>query len=204
MRIIIIFIILFTSISISKADSWKKPKVTRHFSENGEFMLKVVPRYIPKKYYKWVKAKPNRKKRFKIQDTTIIHCHAILYKVNGARDTVEIWNKKLINTVAPVSVLVSDDGQRVVTFDNWRSLGYGLDVFVVYNELGELVKRYPLDEFTVFPLNEYIFSVSSIWWRCGTQILNDKQKIKLCMQTEDGRKGEVLYNLETFQFENAP
>ena len=167
-------------------------------------MLKVVPVSFPKKYYKWLTAKPKKKKRFSAQDTTTIPCHAILYKLNGQQDTVEIWNKKLINKVSPVFALVSNDGKRVVTLDNWHSMGYGNEVLVVYDEVGELVRKYQLEDFSVFTLNDYYITVSSIWWRCGVELINKEYKIKLCMQTEDERTSSVLYNLNTYSFEKAP
>tara|TARA_B110000483_G_C17765402_1_gene377726 strand:- start:294 stop:464 length:171 start_codon:yes stop_codon:yes gene_type:complete len=42
--------------------------------------------------------------------------------------------KKLINYISRVEALVSNNGTRIVAIDNWHSLGYGIDVFVVYNE----------------------------------------------------------------------
>ena len=59
--------------------------------------------------------------------TTIILCHAILNKIESP-DTIEIWNKKLINPIMPVHVIVTNDGKSIVIFDNWYSMGYGLEV----------------------------------------------------------------------------
>lgn len=109
-----------------------------------------------------------------------------------------------MNPIAPVLAFVSNDGTRVLTLDNWYSAGYGLEVFVVYNERGEMVKRYQLDDFSIFPLNEYFLSISSIWWRCDSELLNEERKIKICMRTEDERTGSILYNLDTYNFEKAP
>ncbi len=204
MRVVLIISFLCHWTTNSLADSWANPKVTRYFSEDSTHMLKVVPKFIPDNYYKWFNAKPKKKEKFSVQDTTIIPCYAVLYQVNGPKDTVEIWNKKLINRIAPVSALVSNDGSRVVTLDNWHSMGYGLDVLAAYNEKGELVKRFQLDHFSIFPLNEYEFSVSSIWWRCGADMLNEQRKIKLCMRTSDDRSGSTYFDLETYEFEKAP
>jgi len=202
-KVLATFFILFLVGISSYADSWAYPKVTRYYSEDSSHMLKVVPKYIPEKYNNWVTAKPKRKRKFTAQDTTIIPCHAILYKINGSKDTVEIWNKKLINRIAPVTVLVSNDGKRIVTLDNWHSMGHGLDVFAVYSEHGELINRFQLDDFSVFPLNDYEFSVSSIWWRCGAEILNEQQNVKICMKTSDDREDTILFNLKTYKFEKT-
>ena len=83
-------------------------------------------------------------------------------------------------------------------------MGYGNEVLVVYDEVGELVRKYQLEDFSVFTLNDYYITVSSIWWRCGVELINKEYKIKLCMQTEDERTSSVLYNLNTYSFEKAP
>ena len=112
--------------------------------------------------------------------------------------------KNLINSISPVKALLSNNGKRIVTIDNWHSLGYGIDVFVVYNEKGELVKRYKLDYFTLFPINNYMFSVSSIWWDCGIELLNKINKVKICMITEDDIIKTRFHDLESYQFETTP
>ena len=200
-------VLLVLSLAITgniRSDTWLPPKITRYFSENGNFMLKVIPRSIPGKFYEWIEAGPSEKKNFTAKDTTIVHCHAIFYQVLGDGDTLKIWKKQLINELAPVTALVSNDGQRVVTLDNWHAMGYGVDVMAVYNELGELVKRYSLDDFTLFPLNEYSRSISSIWWRCGAEMIDNGQKIKLCMHTPDNRGGTITYDLINYQFDKDP
>jgi hypothetical protein len=103
-------------------DVWSEPTIRKYYSINGLYMLKVIPTQIPPKYYYWLSAKPKKKARFSPSDTTINYCHAIYYKINKS-DTIELWNKKLINNIMPIQVLLADNGESFVTFDNWSSMG---------------------------------------------------------------------------------
>lgn len=80
----------------SIADSWEPPKMKRYFSTNGEYFLEVVPTKISDKYWQWRQAKPDKKAKFKPEDTTIVHCHAKLFKIQ-LKDTIKVWEQKLIN-----------------------------------------------------------------------------------------------------------
>ena len=43
--------------------------------------------------------------------------------------------------------LVSDDGRRVVTFDDWHMTGYGPHAVVIYDGLGRRVRALALQDF---------------------------------------------------------
>jgi hypothetical protein len=79
----------------------------------------------------------------------------------------------LSNDVSPVEALVSEDGQFVVTLDNWGSIGYGDDVLAIYCQFGQIAE-YSLEEIvgdvanrqgtdSLFQLIDH--SVSSRHWR---------------------------------------
>jgi hypothetical protein len=161
-------------------------------------MLKVYPTLFPKKYYKWLYAKPKKKLKFSSSDTTLIQCNATYYKIEN-RDTIEIWNKKLINQINPMFVIVADDGNSFVTFDNWSSLGHGTDVMVTYDGRGELIKKYQLADFSVFPINDYTETVTSIWWRYGAKYV-DNNTIEIGFQDKNKNIKTRLYNLTTREF----
>jgi hypothetical protein len=196
-RYLLTFIlILFSKLSI--ADVWELPKIKRYFSEDSIYMVKVYPLQIPEKYSKWKSARPNKKKRFTEKDTILTFCHAILYKIENS-DTTEVWNKKLTNAIMPEFVIVANDGSSIVTFDNWSSLGYGPDVMVTYDRNGILIKKYKLEDFSPFPINDYLHSVSSIWWNCGAKYI-DNQTIQICFQDEKKAIKTKQYNLTTGEF----
>lgn len=198
LKLIITFVFFLYSIS-TFSNTNEAPEITNYFSENGQFMLTVYPSHIPENYYKWKNAKPKKKQEFAPEDTCITLCHAILYKIAGA-DTLKIWEKNLINQIAPVSVIVANDGQSVVTFDNWYSSGYGINVMVIYNQKGELFKRYSLEDFSPFPINNYKMEISSILWRCGQKYLTNNE-IEICCKDLKGNIAHKKYNLETHEFE---
>jgi hypothetical protein len=80
----------------------------------------------------------------------------------------------LLNEVAPVDVLVANDGRGIVTFDNWHSMGYGPNTIVVYDGQGNVVRAFGLED--VFPkwfVGAQAHSVSSIWWRGQPRISDD-------------------------------
>lgn len=203
MKSIIAFIIVLFSFSqCAFADSWADAEVKKFYSNNGKYIVEVYPTVIPQKYYKWAFAKPKKKSKFSAQDTTIIYCHAILYEITET-ETIKIWDKKLINRVAPVNVIVGNDGKSIVTFDNWFSTGYGTEVMVLYDQNGNLEKRYNLEDITPFPIDNYRFSVSSIHWNCGAKYVSNDE-IEICFRTEDGRIITKKYNVikKEFQEEN--
>ena len=73
--------------------------------------------------------------------------------------------KLSVRSVAPVSALISDDGRRVVTFDNWYSLGFGKNVVVIYGATGEPVRSLELlDMMPAYFLDGLPRSVSSMQW----------------------------------------
>ena len=182
-----------------KADEWESPKTNFYYSENKIFMLKVVPTDIPDKYYEWRSAKQNKKMKFTERDTTIVHCYAILYK-KVVKDSVIIWKRNLINKICPMNASVSNDGKYVVTFDNWSGMGYGVDVMVVYNELGDLINRYKLEDISPFPINDYLMTVTSLWWNCGNKFL-DIERIEICFNVDKENKHRI-FNVKEMKFEN--
>jgi hypothetical protein len=195
-----ILIGLFIGITLQTfADEWIKPIIKSYFSENGNYMIKVFPTEYPEKYGDWLNSKPDKKKRFSVEDTTVTLCHAILYQIEKA-DTIEIWNKKLINKLAPMMIIISNDGKSFVTFDNWCSLGYGSDVMVVYDERGEVIKKYKLEDFSPFPINKYKMTILSIWWRCNAKYINN-QTIEICFKDEKENIKSRIYHILTNKFE---
>jgi len=76
-----------------------------------------------------------------------------------------VWARPLVNLHAPVSAIVADAGDFVVTFDNWHSLGHGDDVVVVYGAQGAVVASLALDDFLPSDILQALpRSSSSIWW----------------------------------------
>ena len=211
-----IYILILTGLLISmtaKADTWDNPRVQTYYSENKEFNLIITPKMTPDKYYLWDYYKTNKhpqtkkilKKKEKFmqniseQDTIRIPCTAELYQINGA-DSVLIWKRPLLNEVCPVYTIVANDGSSIATFDNWYSTGYGVNVFVVYDEKGNAKKTYKLEEISPFPLNDYSMSISSLYWRKDVRYI-DNDRIEIIFETDDNKTTKRIYNLKRLEFE---
>ena len=198
---------------IAKADTWDNPRVKAYYSDNKEFKLIITPRKTSGKYYIWDYYKSNnhpqtkkilrKKEKFmrsiSAQDTILIPCKGELYRIEGT-DTILIWERTLLNDVCPVYAIVANDGSSIATFDNWYSTGYGVNVFVVYDEKGNAKKTYKLDEISPFPLNDYSMSISSLYWRKDVRYI-DNEKIEIVFATDDNKTTKRIYNLKRLEFE---
>jgi len=199
---------------IAKADSVRSATVETYYSENKEYKLIVTPRVIPDQYYQWsyynsdlyyphsrkiVREKEKFMRNISPQDTIIIPCTAELYRIKQSESQL-IWKKILLNDHCPVRVIVANDGSSVATVDNWYSSGYGVNVFVVYNENGEAKRTYKLEEITPFPLNDYMMTVSSLLWNVGFRFI-DNERIEIVFQTRNNFQTKRVYNVKSFVFE---
>ncbi len=212
-KLIILISVLFLIPPIVRADVWDTPKEKVYYSENKSFKLIVIPTFIPEKYYQWDyfknsqvpfnKAGQRRKKRLlesiTESDTILIPCHGKFYSISGA-DTVLMWDRKLLNDNCPVHAIVSNEGSSVITFDNWYSMGYGVNVMVVYNEKGDAKRTYKLEEITPYPLNDYSRSISSIGWRSGERYI-DNDKVEIDFINEKDIITKRIFNTRLLIFE---
>lgn len=207
----ILFGILVSTTAI--ADTWDNPKVKTFYSDNKELKLIITPRKASDKYDLWDYYKSNnypqtkkvlrKKEKFmqsiSAQDTVLIPCTGELYRIKGT-DSVLIWKRTLLNDVCPVNAIVADDGSSIVTIDNWYSKGYGVNIFVVYDEEGNAKRTYKLEEISPFSLNDYQMSISSIIWYEKVEYI-EKNRIGLVFETMDKRKKTMIYNMEKLEFE---
>ena len=192
-------IIVLLSSYVTMSDTWGPPKTKDYYNAERTYFARIVPQTIPKDFWKWYNAKPKEKKRYNASDTTIIPCHAIMFKKTKSGDSI-VWKKNLINKINPVSAFVSSDAKYLVTFDNWHSAGYGVDVMVYYDNQGNLIKRHMLEDISPFPINTYSTSVSSLWWRCDAKFL-DRSRIEICFVNENESKKTKIYNLDEGKME---
>ena len=143
---ILFLLSLFCLLPAAHADSWLPPKPSVTYeSLNGDarFIVTASPR-----------------------SNALIACHgAALIKSNGS-EWRQLWNKSLQNQLSPVTAVVANGGWRIVTFDNYYSVGFGDEVIVFYNETGDLIKKYSLEDLlSKEELDRVPRSVSSRWWR---------------------------------------
>jgi hypothetical protein len=130
-------------------DSWALPEKTKYFSENKKFRFTVTPGPVGRR-------EPGE------PETCI---GTLEVKENGKNKYNTVWEKTLSNEVAPVSALVTNSGNYVITFDNWHELGYGDNVIVIYNQKGETIRQLGLNSFlSNKEIKKLPHTVSSIWW----------------------------------------
>jgi len=182
--ILLTFIFAFTA----KADSWSLPQEKTICSENNKFCFKVIPKKLGSQldYFKdKVDGKENAGADKKAKEN---YCKGIFYVRDEKGNLREQWKTKLVNEVSPVNVLVSNQGDYVVTFDNWHGVGYGDDVVVIYDaSKGSLIRSFGLSEFlTDSDIESLPTSTSSIWW--GGNHWIDKEKGQLVLQVTKGKK----------------
>ncbi len=167
------------------ADSWGRPHPIRYYSENGNYMLLVFPKASVSDYISWHASSPGTEQRFINTETHEVPCHAVLFKVHE-NDTTEIYQTKLINRLAPANAIVCNEGKSFFTFDNWGRVGTGPSVMVIYDENGELLNQYSLKEISPIPIENYMKTTSSIWWRCHAKYTDTNTvEIHFCDIRED-------------------
>lgn len=183
-----------------------------YYSENLKYKLVITPQIVPEKYYQWEYFKSNRHpqtnkilrktdkfmRNISAQDTILIPCIGELYDVSGS-ESVLIWKRSMLNYSCPVHAIIANNGSSVATFDNWYSIGYGVNVFVIYNQKGDAKSTYKLEEISPFPLNDYSKSTSSLYWR-KEAVFIDNERVELTFQTDKYLKKRI-YNTKKFEFE---
>jgi hypothetical protein len=149
----------------SFADSWGLPKTEKYFSANKKYRFVVIPKQLESqlKYFKdKVEGIANAGA---VRGTLETNSKGIFSRRNAWGLYKNIRTFPLMNEVSPVEVFLSNDGEYIVTFDDWHGTGYGDNVIVIYRSDGTLVKRFALlDLLTEGDLESLPRSVSSIWW----------------------------------------
>ena len=102
---------------------------------------------------------------------SLIACRGAAWIKSGGSEWRQLWDKPLQNRLSPVTAVVANGGWRIVTFDNYYSVGYGDEVIVFYNETGDLIKKYALEDLlSKEELDRVPRSVSSRWWRSQVRL----------------------------------
>ncbi len=148
----------------TKADRWIPPYKTKYCSQNKKYCLEVTPKQLESQL-KYFEDKVNNKS----------DAGAVKGRENYAKGTFYVRGNdggyaskssfRLVNEVGPVCAVVSDNGDYVVTFDNWHRAGYGDDVVVIYRADGSLIKKFGLENLlTEGDIGVLVRTTSSIWW----------------------------------------
>jgi hypothetical protein len=162
--------------TVIKADSWALPTTEKYCSENKKYCLKVEPKKLESQlsyFQDKVKEKENAGAAKNVKEN---FCKGTFY-AKGKK----LWSVKLDNEVSPVSALVSNNGDYVITFDNWHGIGYGDNVVTIYDAAnGNLIKKLGLSDFlTESDIYNLPHSVSSIQWNGEHKIDYGKKQLVL-------------------------
>ena len=99
-----------------------------------------------------------------------------------------MWDKPLVNDVAPVDVVVAPSGRVVATLDNWHFVGRGDNVLVFYGSDGTLIRSLKLtDLLPDYYIKALPSSVSSTGWHSDVRFGADGKLIIPILQPSDDR-----------------
>lgn len=174
-RIALLLAILHAA-AAAHADSWRPPTTRQYTSDDGAWRLTVEPRELSDQLTYFREQIDGKERPCGIAgDTqtsaigTMEHCLQEMCR--------RVWQRNLLNGVAPVGVVVTDTG-RVMTFDNWHSMGFGPHAVVAYGPDGIPVAKYALVDFLP---EDYVMalprSVSSLHWRGSPRTAADGERI---------------------------
>lgn len=105
-----------------------------------------------------------------------------------------VWDRPLVNEVGPVSALVSDAGDYVVTFDNWHSVGLGDNVVVLYDARGMVIRSLALTDIVPETYAAALpRSVSSLWWAGDHRIEGGRLILQLRRPSSEPAEDEPRY-----------
>jgi len=145
------------------ADSWSMPTTEIVESENGAFRLTIEPAPIGSQLQYFAEELQAHENGSVVARPAPI---GMLERKTAEGRWEPVWAVALVNHVAPVLAIVSDDGRYVVTFDNWHSIGHGENVIVIYGPEGSLVRSMPLTELVPQEYKDALpHTVSSLDWR---------------------------------------
>jgi TonB family protein len=149
----------------AKADTWLLPEKQKYYSPNKKFYLEVTPKKLESQLSFFKDKVDGRDNAGAVKGVKENYAKGALYVQRADMTYSKRREFQLVNEVAPVSVIVSNDGAYVVTFDNWHSAGYGNDTVVIYRSDGTLVRKFGLEDLlTPGDVETLPHSVSSIWW----------------------------------------
>lgn len=193
LRLIALAAFVFVAVAPAHADSWAPPETQAYLSADGMVLFTVTPRDIVSPLDYFEDSIEGREPAGVRRDGNV-HPRGLLERRGADGRWVTIWEARLVNEVAPVSALVADSGEHVVTFDNWHFRGHGDDAIVIYGPGGAVVRSLGLDD--LLPEN-YVAalpaSTSSINWGGEHSLSDDGTRLILKIVVPDSARSSRDY-----------
>lgn len=169
------------------ADSWALPKKEKYFAPNKQYYLEVTPKKLESQLKYFEDKVQGRSNAGALKTATDNRAKGAFYARRADGGYAKKAEFPLLNEVSPVTALVSNSGNYVVTFDNWHTVGYGDDVVVIYHSDGTLVKKFGLEDLlTEGDIETLPHSVSSIWWG-GEHYIDDATSTLILKVVANGK-----------------
>jgi hypothetical protein len=173
---------------VAVADTWLPPETKVYESADHHLRFTVTPRDIanPLGYFDGQVKHENLPGQRPGSPQTF--ARGVLVRVDAANHQTMLWDRHLVNDVAPVEALVSNSGRFVVTFDDWFFVGTGDHVVVIYGEGGSIIRVLTLAD--ILPA-DYIEALprtaSSLWWGGEHQLAEERGLLilKIKIPTDD-------------------
>lgn len=183
-RLVVLLVFCFVVVA-ARADSWVSAKVQARASANGLYVVRVIPGTSKGDVFGFEGEPKGR------------NATAESHKFNGT-SYVKVAAATLMNPVAPVDIVVTNDG-TLVALDNWHNLGHGA-VLVIYTPSGAITKQYTLpDLYSKSDLARIQTSTSSIHWRCNG--ISTSIESRNALWIDDSLGGRFVLKLNTGVFE---
>ena len=164
--------------TIVRADSWSPPTPQSYLSIDKTWRFTVTPRALSGQLAYFEDKVAHRKPAGAIPGNLQKQAQGFMEHLEQGQWRA-VWNAPLVNDVGPVSAIVSPSG-RVVTFDNWASMGWGNDAVVLYTSQGRPLRVMGLKDFLPAEYIEALpSSVSSLWWGGGHYFSADGRQLVL-------------------------
>lgn len=125
-------LLLVVSPCLASADVWWDPVPQHALSENGQYLVRVIPGESLGDTLGFSESKKGA------------YARGEFYEKQPDRSYQLIADVALLNPLAPVNILVSNLGY-MVTLDNWHNAGYG-KVVAIYKSNGQMVRAYELED----------------------------------------------------------
>jgi TonB family protein len=185
------------------ADSWRLPTKTKYYSSNKNYYLEVTPKKLESQLQYFKDKVEGIENAGALKEMKNNRAKGVFYARRAGGEYSKKWEFPLVNEVSPVSVLISDKGNYVVTFDNWHGIGYGDSVVVIYHSNGDLIRKFGLEDLlTEGDIEVLPHSISSIHWGAAHYLdeANDLLILRVNSSwTENAKSHQIKISLATGQ-----